>query len=151
MNSNFSLKNKNIVLTGATGFFGRTFARGILEAGAQTLIMIDVNAEVLNLFSDELKKAYGDERIVSYVLDQDDHTKSAEVYSEINSKLKVDGLVNNSFSFSKTTGFNTDAGRLENATYDQLKASFDSGIYWAIQATQAFGLLMKIGFTSIVI
>jgi gluconate 5-dehydrogenase len=139
----FSLKNKNIVLTGAAGFFGRTFADGLLSAEAEKLIMIDINGNELEKLHKKLSDTYGSERIDSYVLDQNDHQAASEIYSEINKNNLIHGLVNNAFAFSENTGFNSQAGRLEHATYEQLKSSFDSGIYWAIQATQAFGLQMK--------
>jgi len=143
MNNSFSLENKNIILTGAAGFFGRTFARGLLGAGVKKLVIIDIHTEALTALAHELKGTYGDERVVSHVLDQNNHERTAEIYKDINASMIVHGLVNNAFSFSEDTGFNSPLGRLENATYDQLKSSFDSGIYWAIQATQAFGTSMR--------
>jgi gluconate 5-dehydrogenase len=143
MNTNFSLENKNVVLTGAAGFFGKTFANGLLDAGTKTLVIIDFNGEALQKLSEELKKKYGTNRVVAYALDQGNYEQTKKVYIEIQKTMEIHCLVNNSFNFSKDTGFNTDDGRLENATYEQLRASFDSGIYWAIQATQEFGLEMK--------
>ncbi len=143
MNVSFSLAEKNIVLTGAAGFFGRSFSRGLLEAGTKTLIMIDVNEKALTETATELKAEYGEGRVVSYVLNQDDHEQVASVYAQINAQFEIHSVVNNAFNFSGDTGFNTEVGRLENATYEQLKASFDSGIFWAIQATQVFGGAMK--------
>lgn len=66
-----------------------------------------------------------------------------DCYEQIISTSRVDVLINNAFDFGKKTGFNTHDGRLENATYEQLLASFESGSYWAIQATQALGFAMK--------
>jgi NAD(P)-dependent dehydrogenase (short-subunit alcohol dehydrogenase family) len=143
MNNSFSLEGKNIILTGAAGFFGRTFARGLLSAGVGKLVIIDINEQALTTLAHELKETYGDERVISYVLDQNNHEKTDEIYKSINASMSVHGLVNNAFSFGEDTGFNSPEGRLERATYDQLKSSFDSGIYWAIQATQAFGISMK--------
>lgn len=145
MNRKFSLEQKNIVLTGAAGFFGRTFARGLLAAGASKLVIIDVNEKELHALLNELGTEFGSGHVVSYVLNQNDHVRTNEVYAQINKEMQIHGLVNNAFSFSSETGFNTEDGRLEKATYEQLKMSFDSGIYWAVQATQAFGLPMKRG------
>lgn len=143
MHSRFSLEDKNIILTGASGFFGRAFAKGLLEQDARKVVLIDINADLLQSFAQELKNEYGGDRVATYVLDQNNHTQASQIYGEINDTLEIHGLVNNAFNFSKDTGFNSDDGRLENATYEQLKTSFDSGIYWAIQATQAFAKNLK--------
>ena len=139
----FSLTGKNIVVTGAAGFFGCVFARGLLAAGAKKVILVDIVAPKLQEIADSLREEYGEESVVQYVLDQNDHIRTKEVFDDINKSGEVHGLVNNAFSFSEETGFNTKKGKLESATYEQLKSSFDSGVYWAIQATQAFGSLMQ--------
>lgn len=143
MDGIFTLKGKNIILTGACGFFGKVFSRGLLEAGADKIVVIDINAEKLNLLAQELAGEFGEGRVIAYELDQNDIEQAEKLYATICRALRIDGLVNNAFNFSEATGFNTAAGKLEHCTYDQLKASFDSGIYWAIQTTKAFGFHMK--------
>ena len=41
----FSVKNKNIVLTGSSGLLGSAYARSLLSRGAN-LALIDVNIEI---------------------------------------------------------------------------------------------------------
>ncbi len=138
----FSLSGKRVVLTGAAGFFGRVFAEGLVSAGA-TVELIDISEDSLKNLSNDLTNTFGDECVRYHILDQDDHNKSREVFKSIIENGHVDGLVNNSFSFSPETGFNSPEGRLSTATYEHMKRSFDSGIYWAFQATQIFGENMK--------
>jgi len=137
MNSIFSLTGKTAVVTGAGGFFGRYFTRALLEQGARVII-IEKSLSSLDFFSQE-----HEDRYESHFVDLYDRQAADECYKKILSENRVDILVNNAFDFGKKTGFNTDEGRIENATFEQFQASFESGIYWAIQATQAFGLKMK--------
>jgi len=116
----FSLKGKTAVLTGAGGFFGAYFTQALLEFGAKVILVDKIDVDLY------------------------DRKATQECYEKILSQEgRVDILINNAFDFSVKTGFNTEAGNLENATFEQLLASFESGIYWAIQATQAFGYAMK--------
>lgn len=133
----FSLEGKTAVITGAGGFFGRHFTRALLEHGAKVILVEKAPAN-LKFFS----QAYED-RCESYFVDLYDRRAAQDCYERILTKNRVDILVNNAFDFSTKTGFNTQEGRLENAVFEQLQASFESGVYWAIQATQIFGLKMK--------
>ena len=138
----FSLKGKNIVLTGAEGFFGKHFVEGLLEYGAR-LILID-NSNNLFSFQRKLKKKFGSRNIQAYTADFYNRDETKKIFDEIIKKeKKIDVLINNAFDFSLKTGFNDKSGRLENATYEQLLNSFNSGIYWAFLATQLFGKAMK--------
>lgn len=137
MKSIFSLTGKTAVITGAGGFFGRYFTRALLEQGAR-VILIEKSLRDLNFFSQE-----HEDRYESHFVDLYDRQVADECYKKILSESRVDILVNNAFDFGKRTGFNTEEGKIENATFEQLQASFESGIYWAIQATQAFGLKMR--------
>ena len=47
MNINFSLKNKNIILTGAAGILGQKLSQAYLDAGAN-LALLDINKKELN-------------------------------------------------------------------------------------------------------
>jgi len=131
----FSLKGKTAVLTGAGGFFGRYFTKALLEQGAK-VILIELSPETQKFFSQEFEDCY-----TSYFVDLYDHRAAAECYGKIlESEKRIDILVNNAFDFNPRTGFcPDDSGTLRKASYDQLRHAFDSGIYWAVQATQIFG------------
>ncbi|MDD5071179.1 MAG: SDR family oxidoreductase [Patescibacteria group bacterium] len=136
-NNLFSLAGKTAVLTGAGGFFGRYFAEALLIAGAK-VFLVDITEEKLNFLSDENRGRYK-----KIAVDLYDRKKAEDVYQEILDKNRIDILVNNAFDFSLKTGFNNESGKLDKATFEQLQASFESGIYWAVQATQKFGFAMK--------
>ena len=140
--SRFSLEGRTAVLTGAGGFFGRYFASALLEHGAK-VILIDLSAETLKFFYQEYKDRYE-----LFFVDLYDRKAVRECYERILSQNhlgidRVDVLINNAFDFGKRTGFNARDGKLENASFEQLRASFESGVYWSIQATQFFGQKMK--------
>ena len=52
MNINFTLKNKNIILTGAAGILGQKLSQAYLDAGAN-LALLDINKNEL----DKLQKS----------------------------------------------------------------------------------------------
>ena len=144
----FSLQNKTVVVTGATGFFGSYFTKGLLDFGAK-VILVD-KTEAVDKMVKELKSEYGEDKVEGYAIDLYDTAKAKELYEKIAEQENVSGLVNNAFDFSLKTGFNDDSGRIENATYEQLLNSFNSGIYWQVLATQIFGKKMKNNKGSIV-
>lgn len=134
----FSLNGKNVVLTGAGGFFGKYFAKALIEQGAK-VILIDKTFEKLDFLGVEHHARY-----CKYAVDLYDHKESKDYFEMILRNHNPIGiLINNAFDFSAKTGFNTEAGKLENAVFEQLQACFEAGIYWAIQATQVFGYAMK--------
>jgi NAD(P)-dependent dehydrogenase (short-subunit alcohol dehydrogenase family) len=138
-----NLTGKTVLLTGAGGFFGRYFAKALAEAGV-SLILVDRKEEALDEVRSSLEKGYSCEgKISTYVIDLYDRDHMRRRYEEIRAKRQIDVLVNNAFDFSVKTGFNIPEGRLECATFEQLQASFEAGIYWALVATQVFGFAMK--------
>lgn len=139
----FSLDGKKAVLTGATGYIGSYFARALLSFGAH-VVLVSRSEEKLRALKCALMREFGDERIVTCGIDLYDHRDAAMRYEDILAREgSVDILVNNAFDFSERTGFNSPSGRLPGATYEQFRASFDSGIFWAVQPTQIFGARMK--------
>ena len=56
MDSPITLKDKIVILTGAAGFFGRTFAREILRADVKKVYLLDVNEEGLEKLAADLRK-----------------------------------------------------------------------------------------------
>ena len=58
MNINFSLKNKNIILTGAAGILGQKLSQAYLDAGAN--LALDINKKELN----KLKKIFAQKKII---------------------------------------------------------------------------------------
>ena len=133
----FSLQGRCAVVTGAAGFFGHYFVDALLSAGA-FVIMLDRNEDRLKCLNENHPA-----RTVFWPVDFYDRSMVGDVLDQISRRYAVDILVNNAFDFSRRTGFNDPAGRLEHATFEQIQSSFEAGAYWAIQCTQALGLRMK--------
>lgn len=141
MKNTFSLESKKIVLTGASGFFGPYFTEALLNAGAEVIALSkDFSGDFMSKFSKEIKS----KKLWLYEIDFYNEDKVLSLFNEILERHGVfNSLINNAFDFSLKTGFNDPSGKIENVTYEQLKASFDSGVYWAIRATKFFGIEMK--------
>lgn len=140
MKNQFSLFGKKVLLSGSGGYFGPYFIEALLYSGA-TVIATDRDEMV---DKDEFRKACLKKKLFWYVIDLYDNDATMSLYAKIQKKHgPIDVLINNAFDFSLKTGFNDPSGRLEKATFEQLESSFESGVYWAIRATQFFGLEMK--------
>lgn len=138
----FSLENKVAIVTGAAGYFGREFVESLLSAGAK-VILYDKVPDMLD-FSQNLKKAYGDEKVKCYQVDFYDHDEYARCLKHAcDTNESIDVLVNNAFEFSKDTGFNDPSGKLDAISKEQWMRSLDSGVYWHVLATQIAGSKMK--------
>ncbi len=134
----FSLKGKTALITGGAGYFGQQFVRGLLDFGAERVIIVEKPGT-----KKRFPKQYA-KRVVWYEVDLYDRDATATVYDAILKKYRIDILINNAFEFSPRTGFTPDrTGVIEKATYEQFFLSFQSGIWWAFQATQKFGMAMK--------
>jgi gluconate 5-dehydrogenase len=137
----FSLEGRTALLTGATGFFGRTFARTLLSNGARLIAL--GRSDRLDELSAEWTRDFGAERVRSCKVDMYDLAAFSAVLDEIAVQEEVDVLVNNAYELGPNTGFNTSEGALETATLDQWTRHFTSGIYWPALTVQKLGPGMK--------
>ena len=113
----FSLEGKTAIVTGAGGFFGKAFTEGLLAAGCK-VILFGRGDKIKNL-SEELSKDYTSYKISYCQVDFYDTERYKSLLLEtIFKHSAIDILVNNSFDFSKDTGFNDPSGRIE--TYSLL-------------------------------
>lgn len=90
--TNFSLKDKVIVVTGGTGIIGQSFIKGITEAGG-TVAILGRNEEVANSRVAEVKRNGGQAiALIADVLDE----AALELAKDkvLNEFGKIDGLVN---------------------------------------------------------
>lgn len=133
----FSLKGKNVLITGATGFFGRYIARTFLEVGAK-VVLLGRNRKLESQVKDYCRQ-FGNETAFGYVVDFYERKKFKNVLEQIVEEREIDVVVNNAYDLSSKTGFNTKEGRLESADYEQWKMAFESGVYWAVLTTQIIG------------
>lgn len=133
----FDLSGKTVLLTGASGFFGRYISEAFLAAGGAVVML--GRSEKLKEIEGNFVKKYGKAKVSAYQVDFYDLPKFKKVLHEVTRRHKIDILINNAFDFSTKTGFNAPDGRLEESTYEQWLAAFESGIYWAVLTTQIVG------------
>lgn len=142
LSSLFSLEGKTVVLTGASGFLGRTFCLALLANGARVVALgrsERLKAEGLNW-----SNQFGADRISIEQIDMYDVAALNALCDKIaGSEKSVDVLVNNAHELGSATGFNVAAGSLENSTFDQWQRNLQGGVYWAVQTTQHLGSRMK--------
>jgi len=136
----FNIKDKTVLLTGASGFLGRYMAKGLLSSGARLIIM-GSSERIESLFED-LKSDYSKDHVFMHRVDFYDTIKLKKVLEDISDKFSPDVLVNNAYDLSPKTGFNTEDGDILNSDFEMWKNSFNSGIYWAVLATQIIGRKM---------
>lgn len=138
----FSLENKTAVLTGASGFLGRTFARALLANGARVIALGRSSRldEQASLWSSE----FGAEKVASKQIDMYDTAALESVCEQIvQEESSIDILINNAHELGAATGFNVPEGSLENASFEQWMKNMQGGVYWAAQTTQRLGIRMK--------
>lgn len=133
----FSLAGRTVLLTGASGFLGRTFARTLLSNGARLIAIGRSNR--LDTLATEWAGEFGADRVRIHRVDMYDLLAFSAVLDEVASQETVDVLINNAYELGTKTGFNTPEGSLESATLEQWTRHFTSGIYWPALTAQKLG------------
>lgn len=139
----FDLAGRKALITGASGFLGRTMARTLLANGA-TVIALGASAR-FDAFCETMRGECGDAgRFVPYRADLEDlgalrGTLDAIVANE----GCIDIAVNNAHTLGAKTGFNQAGGALENATVAQIEANLAGGVIWPMLVAQALGAGMR--------
>ena len=138
----FDVKGKTVVLTGASGFLGKTFAETFLENGARVIVL--GRSEKLDSYVARWKSTFGSELVGGYRFDMGNVEKLSDTMDEIASKeTRVDVLINNAHELGPLTGFNTESGTLENSTIEQWTRNIAGGVVWPLVTTQKLGPVMK--------
>lgn len=138
----FSLEGKTAVLTGASGFLGRTFAEALLANGARVVAL--GRSERLETEVKMWAERFGNERIRSLRVDMYDLRALGECLEKIAAEEeRVDILVNNAHELGPKTGFNVPDGSLEEGSYDQWMRNLTGGVYWAALSVQKVGKRMR--------
>lgn len=150
MPSPFTLTNKTVLLTGASGFLGRTMSRGLLEAGAKLIMM--GRSERLMTVRDELAKEFGEDNVTAYSVDMyDTAALKKTLATAVKNAGAVDVLINNAHELSQATGFNVKDGALETAPLEYFEKNLAGGVLWPVLAMQAvFPGMKKKGNGSII-
>ncbi len=138
----FSLDGKTAVLTGASGFLGRTFALALLANGARVVALGRSSRleEQGRLWADQ----FGANNISIRQIDMYDTRAVDALCAQIAAEeASIDILINNAHELGAATGFNVPEGSLENASFDQWMRNLQGGVYWAAQTTQRLGIRMQ--------
>ena len=143
----FSLKEKTIVITGATGILGEAFVNGISAMGAN-VVLIGRNETIGNERADALQKAGGNAQFVKAdVLDKNQLISAKE---QILAKWKrIDGLVNAAGGNVPEAVIAPDKDIFD-IDIDGLKKAFDLNLYGTILPVSVFGEALKQSGGSIV-
>jgi gluconate 5-dehydrogenase len=142
INTLFNLEGKTAVLTGASGFLGRTFALALLANGARVIAL--GRSDRVRIEAKSWANQFGANRISAHQLDMYDAPALDALCSSIaEGEKSIDVLVNNAHELGSATGFNVPEGSLESATFDQWQRNLQGGVYWAVQTTQRLGVKMK--------
>lgn len=137
-----SVHGKTAVLTGASGFLGRTFARTLLANGARVVAL--GRSQRLLQEAEAWAKEFGKEKISAHQIDMYNVPVLAQLLERIAAEEKsIDILVNNAHELGPATGFNVPAGSLENAGMETWMRNLTGGVYWAALTTQKLGARMK--------
>lgn len=148
MSDLFSLNGKVIIVTGGTGILGKSFVKGIANAGA-TVVVMGQNEERANSIVDEVVKAGGIALpVLANVLDEDQLIAARDL---ILSKFgRIDGLVNAAGGNVPEAVLANDAD-VFNLNIEGMKKALVLNVWGTVIPTQIFGsVMMKNGGGSIV-
>ena len=138
----FSLAGKTVLLTGASGFLGRTMLRALLDNGA-TVLAFGGSQRVETLVA-PLNQEYGPGRVHAFPLDLHDIPAVERGLAQLDQEHPVvDVIVNNAHELGPRTGFNVPEGQLHDATFEGWMRNLTAGVYWAALTTQRIGLGMR--------
>jgi gluconate 5-dehydrogenase len=129
------------LLTGASGFLGRTFAETLLANGAD-LIAIGRPAK-LGKEVEVWREKYGAGRVHGYYVDMFDLEALTKTLDEITERHAIDVLVNNAHELTPASGFNTPAGSLDQGNMDVWMRNLTAGVCWPALTVQKIGAGMK--------
>jgi NAD(P)-dependent dehydrogenase (short-subunit alcohol dehydrogenase family) len=138
----FSLEGKKVLLTGASGFLGRTMMRALLDNGATVLAF--GGSERVDNQAPPLNQEYGPGRVSAYRVDLHDIPAVEKALAQVNQEHPVvDVVVNNAHELGPRTGFNVPEGQLQDATFEGWMRNLTAGVYWAALTTQRIGIGMR--------
>ncbi len=146
----FSLEGKTAVLTGASGFLGRTFAEVLLTNGARVIAI--GRSDRLETEAKLWAGRFGADRVRSLRVDMYDLDSLGNSLDQIAAEeARLDILINNAHELGPGTGFNIPEGSLENGSYDQWMRNLTGGVYWAALSVQKIGKRMVAAKTGSII
>jgi len=143
LNELFSLKGRVIVITGAAGLLGQSYAEAI-AAFEGTPILLDLSKDAVDLIANRLNKKYSTDAKGFQV----DITNESQVESNakilIDKYLKIDALVNNASNNPKIMqGGEMNLSRLENFTLDSWNQDIAVGLTGAFLCSKHYGNMIS--------
>jgi gluconate 5-dehydrogenase len=133
----FNIAEKTIVISGATGYFGRTMTEAFDQLGAKVIALARSNRIHDLIESRNLKNTTP---VIVDLYDREALTVSLKTICERHDR--IDGLINNAYDFSYETGFNTPDAKLETITEEVFIRGMESGIFWPFISSQILGKKM---------
>jgi gluconate 5-dehydrogenase len=137
----FSVRGRTALVTGASGFIGRSLCETLLENGARVVAL--GRSDRLDREAAGWVERYGADAVGSHRVDMYDLDALAVTLDEIAAAERIDVLVNNAHEMGPGTGFNTTEGRLENASVESWMRNLTGGVMWAALTTQHLGAGMR--------
>jgi NAD(P)-dependent dehydrogenase (short-subunit alcohol dehydrogenase family) len=138
----FSLEGKTAVLTGASGFLGRTFAETLLTNGARAIVI--GRSEKLEAQTAIWAERFGAHRVRAMRVDMYDLDAFGKGLERIAAEEeRIDILINNAHELGPNTGFNVPDGGLDEGSYDQWMRNLTGGVYWPALTVQKLGKRMQ--------
>ncbi len=138
----FSLEGRVAVLTGASGFLGRTMSAALLANGARVVAL--GRSDRLDDMAGEWASVYGADRVAAHRVDLSDEEAMRSVLSSVlASESRVDVLVNNAHEIGPDSGFNVPEGALDRFGREQWLRHVGGGLWWAALTTQILGGRMR--------
>lgn len=140
----FQLKDKNVLITGASGLLGIEHAAALLECGAK-VILTDINDLALQTAKAKLSQQFQAANIIPKMMDVTDPDSIRSVEGDlVSNSVHVDILINNASINPKVKGERglLEASRLENLPLDQWNLQVAVGLTGAFLCSQVFGTAM---------
>ncbi len=134
----FSLKDKVIIVTGASGLLGNEHANAIAEHGGIP-VLIDINSAKLNDQVKRLNKRFN-LKLQAYSIDITDEKSVEKCCKEIKNNFgKIDGLINNASNNPKVESSHKNFSRLENFSVESWKNDLSVSLTGSFICTKFFG------------
>ena len=141
MLNKFSLKDQNILITGASGLLGSQHAIAVAEADGN-LILVDIDLDSLKKLEETLVKKFN----INVLIKEIDITNEAELinFNEelISKKIFLSGLINNAARNPKVEDGNINLSRLENFSTIEWDLDISVGLTGAFLCSKVFGTHM---------
>lgn len=138
----FNLKNKVVLVTGATGLLGSHYARALFDAGARVVIS-DISLDNCDKLKNKIKK--NSPRILTCELDIANENSIKNCLGSILKKFKrIDGLVNNAAYWVPDPNFySRSLGDRTTSALENLKKAMDVNVIGTMLVVQGVAEIMK--------